>query len=749
MHAEDSRRALLEQLRANWDAAWSAFGPGTTQGQNAASAGALLRQQVAALEAGAAASFPFFVERGDEVTWFTVAPSSDDLRLAIDDLRAWLIPSYAAESRVESCVNTGGGGLRPLIAAVSPSGYFVWKTKRDKVVAVARRLGVMRDLTSRRPTSSLSLVSTIYELRQRFRAALVVGDRAAAEGAIDTIARDSLDSASNVAFMRVRLADHFGEHAYVAEWDAVRDLVRLRLPATVRLGLVRAFHAHYLRSAELAGDLGAAERAYRESVEPLLGPVLDLCRAVDGPEVSRCLAYRSRLGAVTQQRLEELRASRDEIVARVLANLTTAHPAEAPREDGFSPLRALEIASRRGDVRSVQEFGELILATRWDELPDPEKARIVSAITDSLCEKANGKLSALLKARAGEGARRPPADTWEDFFSACADREWDRAAPFLERDDRPDATSGGATSLRAFIERIESLLTEPDPTSAPFARTLAIGALIAIIEDCRHDLRFPRSDLGDVYFTLAELLTSARAGSIQHEDASLFLLLSDAVLQIAPDRGRRTASLAESWWLVRPSEALLPFVLDVLSLLSFHGLGRAEAVALWIRAADFVRTQLVELSPGEVAAWSSVGLRLGLDSQAIQGYIGPLDTSGRPDPLTVCGLRRVAIVSLRQKQAQEAARQIRSRCGADVVIVDETDAGPQVRAARNADVILVVWSATTHAVFRGLDQVREKLAYVQGTGAESIVLTLERTAVRGLSPMTSTAAPRDDVQRHA
>jgi len=48
-----------------------------------------------------------------------------------------------------------------------------------------------------------------------------------------------------------------------------------------------------------------------------------------------------------------------------------------------------------------------------------------------------------------------------------------------------------------------------------------------------------------------------------------------------------------------------------------------------------------------------------------------------------------------------------------------------------ADVVLFVWSATTHAVFRAFDAVdKKRFAYVQGTGAASIVLALERWIAR-------------------
>jgi hypothetical protein len=38
----------------------------------------------------------------------------------------------------------------------------------------------------------------------------------------------------------------------------------------------------------------------------------------------------------------------------------------------------------------------------------------------------------------------------------------------------------------------------------------------------------------------------------------------------------------------------------------------------------------------------------------------------------------------------------------------------------------LVWAATKHAVYRAFDDVRDRIEYVQGTGASSIVLALER-----------------------
>jgi hypothetical protein len=68
----------------------------------------------------------------------------------------------------------------------------------------------------------------------------------------------------------------------------------------------------------------------------------------------------------------------------------------------------------------------------------------------------------------------------------------------------------------------------------------------------------------------------------------------------------------------------------------------------------------------------------------------------------------VAIVSLRDGQAQEAAALLRERTDAQIVVVSGTHPGAETRSALEADVVFFVWSATTHAVFRAIDALDKK-----------------------------------------
>jgi len=147
-------------------------------------------------------------------------------------------------------------------------------------------------------------------------------------------------------------------------------------------------------------------------------------------------------------------------------------------------------------------------------------------------------------------------------------------------------------------------------------------------------------------------------------------------------------------------------------------------------APEFYPLAIHTLTPTDRALWRRAGLRLGIDEPAIAQYLPPeKPTAEEEDPLTAAQLRQVAIVCLREQQARAAAAIIRERTSAEVSVVASTAAGPETAQARQADVVLFVWMASTHAVFRAFDGFdRKRFCYVQGTGGSSIVRSLERWA---------------------
>src|SRR5262249_53932978 len=85
---------LVTQLSGTWPAPLKL----TLSGEKPAGLGRhALGQEITALSEGRPASLPFFVSTKDEVAWFTLGPNDQELRAAVEDLRAWVLPSFAWE----------------------------------------------------------------------------------------------------------------------------------------------------------------------------------------------------------------------------------------------------------------------------------------------------------------------------------------------------------------------------------------------------------------------------------------------------------------------------------------------------------------------------------------------------------------------------------------------------------------------------------------------------------------------------
>src|SRR6266540_5610239 len=263
-------------------------------------------------------------------------------------------------------------------------------------------------------------------------------------------------------------------------------------------------------------------------------------------------------------------------------------------------------------------------------------------------------------------------------------------------------------------------------------RQIMLGSLPVIIKDFLNDPEFPRSSFTGIYRQLFQLWAQHRRGGASQQDANLLLALGEAVLQLDSSSEKDVAESIRGWWEARKVRAMLPFLLSGLDLLSELTSDRGVCETLWIDGAEFIRIDPQALSPGERMLWRNVGNRIGLDMATIEEFLGlPAEEDGDVvDLLSQVNLKKIAVVSLREEPARIAAEIIRQRTGAQVVVVTETHAGTATGNAKTADVILFVWASTTHAVYRAFDNVREKLAYVEGKGAVSIVLTLERWAMK-------------------
>jgi hypothetical protein len=320
----------------------------------------------------------------------------------------------------------------------------------------------------------------------------------------------------------------------------------------------------------------------------------------------------------------------------------------------------------------------------------------------------------------------PPLNNWIDWFGAVKAGRKESAEAFLQEQRAEDPFDFSAGRVEALCTCLDELALDDALRSRE--RGLVLPAVGEILERYVREAGFPRSNLAGFYLGLFRLWCLLHRGnSAGQEHGHVLLELASALLQINADAGEVCQAL-EDWWRAKPAPSQLYFALDAVEIMERELPDPQPAVNLWIEAADVIKRSADVLPVADREMWRRVGMRLGFDEATIYQYLPPDPPEEKAkDPLASAELTHIAIVCLREQQAKLATEEIKTRSGAKVTVVTATVAGAQTAQACTADVVLFVWLASTHAVFRAFDGFdRQRFCYVQGTGSSSIVRTLER-----------------------
>lgn len=732
--------SLLHELRQTWPSD-IALDEGSTSFR--VRKGHPIAAEIDALKEGERASFPYFTN--NKVAWITVAPDVSELAFAVNELRAWIIPSLGWEDETKPIALPGESdtALGELLFAISPSGYFRWWTRKADVSRVFAKLKLMRSITLRRPPKEEVLNLSLFELRQQFEVALALRDHDSAQAIIDVIDKHELDSAVNTAFMRIRIWDQFRDFSSIVDFARLPDIVQVKLPRKVRAAIVRAFYFVFLSEIDESNRPDEGLSVFASKIDPAIGAIISAGSPEDGTEMARIIAYR----AARRNDLEaaaDLGTIQDDIVLRLISRIGRG---ETPQSSKQSVAEKYVAAVEKGDWAAIQRFGPQLVESA-EELPEDElfdREALLQTLKVSLRFHANSDLKSWLDdyllvhytkgppSMEDEGAlvsaQVAPPQTWQEYLEFIQEGRLLYAEQFLSLENRPLFSSLGLAQTYELAEVVEELLTDPAINASQPGYQLTIAGLTTFISELLISEDFPCSELLPVYQKFLEIWSEQKKYSTTTLDGNILHTLAWVCLHLG-GREDLVVNALSGWWHARQVKARLPFLLQYTDLISEYTSSQSVAETLWIGGASFINKDPLSVTATERLAWQRLGERLGLDKETVSEYFAIADGEDEIalDPLSEIDLNKVAIVSLREKAAEAAAEIIRERTNAQVVVVTDTSAGGETDSAKTADIILFVWSSATHAVYRAFDGVRDKIAYVQGTGASSIVIALERWA---------------------
>jgi hypothetical protein len=319
--------------------------------------------------------------------------------------------------------------------------------------------------------------------------------------------------------------------------------------------------------------------------------------------------------------------------------------------------------------------------------------------------------------------------TWIEWLDALKGDRISEAVSFIQEqtvEDRLNLSKEGISDLCLCLDQI--FLDEP---LRQRERGVILSAASELVERYLREPGFPRSALSLFYLSLFRNWCELHKGnSVGQQHGHVLLELASALLKLN-ENVPEVCKLLEEWWKAKPSPSQLYFALDAIELMESELPNIEYSANLWIEAASVIKRSADALTFADRDLWRRVGVRLGFEENTIEEYLPKENLyENELDLLASAELNHVAIVCLREKQAKQAAEEIELRTGAKVSIVTATEAGPETDLARKSDVVLFVWLASTHAVFRAFDGFnRKRLCYVQGTGSSGIIRALERWMV--------------------
>lgn len=315
------------------------------------------------------------------------------------------------------------------------------------------------------------------------------------------------------------------------------------------------------------------------------------------------MAMPSRRPIVRKARVSDAVTADDAPLAALLSQLTTREPA-AHSASVSSP----EIAAPPSiDVATALDWTTKVTPELFDVLPPDSRFALRTSIEKLLRERPDPDLAAVLaKLETPDADERSVPRDWSDFLASWTAARWSTAMRFLDWSARPSASDLAAQLLHAVLDRIEEALTDPTPRGHErLADEIAPTTLLRVLDDLRLDPHFPRGEHAHVHQRLFDLWIAYRGGSARREDAALFLLLADALLQVDPNAGADIAERIDAWWRRRPSFSLLPFLLDALSLVSHYTPENTRTRDLWFEAAGLVRCEPLVAADAGLHAYSA------------------------------------------------------------------------------------------------------------------------------------------------
>jgi hypothetical protein len=659
--------------------------------------------------------------------WFACAASPQMLRALLDEMRAFLGPSYAEERPQDRAPDAADLHANTLIEIAGWHAVRFDTTDRPGDTMLLRLWRLYDDLVSRRPRAASYVPSSFHQIRASFDRALLARNEAGALAAMAALRERFGVSAENRQFLEIRLNAAFERWDAIAQHPLLAQLIHLQLPPETYGDIMEALYRSQVQVYESANRLELLLEQFSQAVAEPAQPLFSTRRTSRRPAVLKAFVLHELIQpepqlAVCERLLKELPVGAFGAVDLLLRERCAQHAAEA---DVVLAQKALanEQFDRAWELfwpleNAVDVLRGLIACAR--ESDDPAKVAAVLArldATDDSIRDAVESASATRLARLRASYQAPPLpDKLSAQFARWSDEPEDR---YVER-------------FAEFVRSVDpaALLAESGMADTAIdtlvRQAVEESALLERLYPLWHELFIERTDpdprLVPLYLEMLEALRDRDV--FQRTDQELLHQILVAIVDSGDDAAYRLAvdTVTKIFEAIR-SPLALGWALDVCDSLSQRRVRDADArLRLLTQVVQACQEFSSRLEPLQTYQLRLLAQEANLEPPKLPPP--PSLESGEAQTLDGTPYR-IAIYSLDEAATRRAVEILKSLHPNWVIDTnsDHVCSDRLKSLAQHAHVFVFAWRCSKHAAYycvKGSSQ-KENLVMARGVGTTSLV----------------------------
>lgn len=695
------------------------------------------------------------VREDGRVQWYIICQSPRTTRVARDEVRAFLGPTYSDFDGKPRPLDPSDPVEAAILAKYGDNAFRI-AIGNQQILDVAReRLRLMIQVRSERPTRYAKRVRAVGRILRDFEYALLAVDGVTAKECIEELRAAGKLSASNLLFLEIRRL------TACAHWDAVLalpeldSLLAIARPRRVTESLVRAVYCSRLRGFEEENQPAEAVAHFRSEIFDRFRDLYKTRASLAGWEVDASFlmagaqlhegrkeaikATLERYPAGSAQRayleaiVERIEPSGPALHSELIATARSAF-AEADIDRAYELSIKLPASFDRSALllRCARDMGTLSAAQAaiesLDTLSEVDRKRldqhlVLGRIRDSLTQ-----LSAIDAAGAPETtvAADIPADWIAWLRRLTAPEPWKAAVSVAETAAR-EWTLDSLLEDPSAVQKIGDLLLAKRPEWGQTALQDALPFFLEFFERSAADAR-----LRPIYESL--FLTVALDAYVSMPQILALLKIASArfELGISAQEYSETLRVLSSAIHGIESPTVTESALDAVEMLIGAACPDAhERQQFFLSVATVFRRWYSRIDAAQFSLFKSLGKEIGVNDG-----ISEEEHQQRPEDASTVWTKligkKIAIYSLQESALLRTAKVLRELCPETRIDTfhDHVGGSPSLRvASTTADVFVLAIGSAKHAATGFIERCRPKelaTLYARGRGSAGILRTLSQ-----------------------